>query len=143
MSLQCGFSGPPSICGGSPLEKRAAEEGKQGKQLLPHLKTWRSKHIFLLLQKSSGGPARGPFGKSPMFLESLRLSPRTPIWQRRVSKRSMSLPQSKVEWLTIGYRDFPPIEGSSVPSRELPVYQRGTPPVRGAYHRPKRALCRS
>ena len=34
------------------LRSREAEEGEQGEQLLPHLKTWVSKHISLLPQKS-------------------------------------------------------------------------------------------
>ena len=65
---------------------RAVDEGKQRDRLLPNPKTGGRKHIFLLPRKSRQDPARGTFGKSPIFLESLRFSPGTLIWQCCVHK---------------------------------------------------------
>ena len=77
--IRCGGStwvGKRSLRG---LRSREAEDGEQGGAAATPSENMGEQTYLFFLPKILRSPAREPFGKSPMFLEVLRLSPRTPI----------------------------------------------------------------
>ena len=94
-------------------------------------------NISFCTPKNLEGALYPLFREVTSFPWKIETSPGTPIWQRRVFKRSLNLSRSKFVGFSAGQRDFPLVKGPSVASVRVAVLLSRRPSLRN------RTICRS